>query len=69
MNGQWRSRMVYLAANGFYKLNEEDIIFSDGVISEFDNRTYLVEDALFSVVETFLDGQLNDCLLYTSRCV
>ncbi len=51
--------------NGFYKLNEEDIIFSDGVISEFDNRTYLVEDALFSVVETFLDGQLNEMKVFS----
>ena len=62
-----KAKGVYQMANpnGFYKLNEEDIIFSDGVISEFDNRTYLVEDALFSVVETFLDGQLNEMKVFS----
>lgn len=62
-----KAKGVYQMANpnGFYKPNEEDIIFSDGVISEFDNRTYLVEDALFSVVETFLDGQLNEMKVFS----
>lgn len=64
---QEKAKGVYqmVNPNGFYKLNEEDIIFSDGVISEFDNRTYLVEDALFSVVETFLDGQLSKVKVFS----
>lgn len=46
--------------NGFYTLNLGDRLFVDGVVSDFDNGDYLVENALFSVVERFSNGMLSE---------
>ena len=46
--------------NGFYTLNSGNKLFIDGVVSDFGNGYYLVEDALFSISERFSDDKLSE---------